>query len=138
MSNLASMIMEGTGFGRARLTHSYDHENGAGLIAMESAEALRDIFEAEFYIPNTCTIQATLEGASCVAESSQAAIMEASIKGAFEKIKPTCVFINGGRAAKISLLNFPAIPSPRNEPRANIVDSISGRNPSFSLAEFEK
>lgn len=87
MSNLASMIMEGSGFRAARLTHSYDHENGAGLIAMESAEALRDIFEAEFYVPNTCTIQATLEGASCVAESSQAAIMEASIKGAFEKIK---------------------------------------------------
>lgn len=90
MSNLATMIMEGSGigsFGKANLKHSYDHENGAGLIAMESAEALRDIFEAEFYVPNTCTIAAALEGASCVEESSQAAIMEASVKGAFERIK---------------------------------------------------
>lgn len=89
MSNLATMIMEGSnyGFGRANLTHSYGHEDGAGLIAMESAEALRDIFEAEFYVPNTCTIAAALEGASCVEESSQAAIMEASLKGAFQKIK---------------------------------------------------
>ena len=89
MSNLATMIMEGSGIGgfKATLSHSYDHENGAGLIAMESAEALRDIFEAEFYVPNTCTIAAALEGASCVEESSQAAIMEASVKGAFAKIK---------------------------------------------------
>ena len=89
MSNLATMIMEGSGIGgfKANLSHSYDHENGAGLIAMESAEALRDIFEAEFYVPNTCTIAAALEGASCVEESSQAAIMEASVKGAFAKIK---------------------------------------------------
>ena len=89
MSNLATMIMEGSmGIGsKVELAHSYDHENGAGLIAMESAEALRDIFESEFYVPNTCTIAAALEGASCVEESSQAAIMEASIKGAFEKIK---------------------------------------------------
>ena len=88
MSNLATMIMEGSGLGTsAKLTHSYDHEGGAGLIAMESAEALRDIFEAEFYVPNTCTIAAALEGASCVEESSQAAIMEASVKGAFAKIK---------------------------------------------------
>lgn len=89
MANLASMIMEGSmyGFSRANLTHSYDHEDGACLIAMESAEALRDIFEAEFYIPNSCTIQAALEGASCIEESSQAAIMEASVKGAFTKIK---------------------------------------------------
>lgn len=89
MSNLATMIMEGSnyGFGRANLTHSYGHEDGAALIAMESAEALRDIFEAEFYVPNTCTIAAALEGASCVEESSQAAIMEASVKGVFQKIK---------------------------------------------------
>lgn len=89
MSNLATMIMEGSmnGYSRANLTHTYGHEDGAGLIAMESAEALRDIFEAEFYVPNTCTIQATLEGAYSVEESSQAAIMEASIKGAFAKIK---------------------------------------------------
>lgn len=89
MSNLATMIMEGSGIGgfKATLSHSYDHENGAGLIAMESAEALRDIFEAEFYVTNTCTIAAALEGASCVEESSQAAIMEASVKGAFAKIK---------------------------------------------------
>lgn len=89
MANLASMIMEGSmyGFSRANLTHTYDHEDGACLIAMESAEALRDIFEAEFYIPNSCTIQAAMEGASCVEESSQATIMEASIKGAFTKIK---------------------------------------------------
>ena len=89
MSNLATMIMEGSNFGgfKAQLTHSYDHVDGAALIAMESAEALRDIFEAEFYVPNTCTIKATLEGASCVEESSQAAIMEASVKGAFAKIK---------------------------------------------------
>lgn len=89
MSNLATMIMEGSmGIGsKVELAHSYDHENGAGLIAMESAEALRGIFESEFYVPNTCTIAAALEGASCVEESSQAAIMEASIKGAFEKIK---------------------------------------------------
>lgn len=88
MSNLATMIMEGSGMGfKADLAHTYDHENGAGLIAMESAEALRDIFEAEFYVPNTCTIAAALEGASCVEESSQAAIMEASIKGAFAKIR---------------------------------------------------
>ena len=50
MSNLATMIMEGSmGIGsKVELAHSYDHENGAGLIAMESAEALKDIFEAEF------------------------------------------------------------------------------------------
>lgn len=89
MSNMATMIMEGSAsiYGKAHLEHSYDHENGAGLIAMESAEALRDIFESEFYVPNTCTINAALEGASCVEESSQATIMEASIKGAFEKIR---------------------------------------------------
>lgn len=94
MSNLASMIMEGATFGgiKANLKHSYGHEDGAGLIAMESAEALRDIFEAVFYVPNTCTIAATLEGASCVEESTQAAIMEASVKGAFAKIKE--FFIN--------------------------------------------
>ena len=89
MTNLATMIMEGSNLGgfKAQLTHSYDHVDGAALIAMESAEALRDIFEAEFYVPNTCTIKATLEGASCVEESSQAAIMEASVKGVFGKIK---------------------------------------------------
>ena len=89
MTNLATMIMEGSNLGgfKAQLTHSYDHVDGAALIAMESAEALRDIFEAEFYVPNTCTIKAALEGASCVEESSQAAIMEASVKGVFGKIK---------------------------------------------------
>ena len=89
MSNLASMIMGGATYGiKANLKHKYGHEDGAGLIAMESAEALRDIFEAEFYVPNTCTIAATLEGFSCVEESAQqSAIMEASFKGAFEKIK---------------------------------------------------
>lgn len=89
MSNLATMIMEGSmnGYSRANLTHTYGHEDGAGLIAMESAEALRDIFEAEFYVPNECTIQAMCEGYSSVEESSQAAIMEASIKGAVAKIK---------------------------------------------------
>lgn len=87
MSNLATMIMEGSMGVSGRLKHTYGHEDGAALIAMESAEALRDIFEAEFYVPNTCTIKAAMEGASCVEESSQAAIMEASIKGAFQKIK---------------------------------------------------
>lgn len=89
MSNLATMIMEGSNYGSsfAQLDRTYGHEDGAGLIAMESAEALRDIFEAEFYVPNTCTIAAALEGASCVEESTQAAIMEASVKGVFAKIK---------------------------------------------------
>lgn len=87
MSNLATMIMEGSGMGySAKLDHSYGVDDGAGLIAMESAEALKDIFEAEFYVPNTCTIAAALEGVS-VEESSQASVMEASIKGAFAKIK---------------------------------------------------
>lgn len=86
MSNLASMIMEGANFGSVQLNHHYDHENGAGMIAMESAEALRDIFESVFYVPNTCEIKAALEGVS-VEESSQASVMEASFKGAFEKIK---------------------------------------------------
>ena len=106
MSNLATMIMEGSMNigGKANLTHSYDHENGAGLIAMESAEALRDIFESEFYVPNTCTIAAALEGASCVEESSQAAIMEASVKGAFEKIKQ--FFINLKEKVKDFLHNI--------------------------------
>lgn len=88
MSNLATMVMEGATFGiGGKLQRHYDHENGAGLIAMECAEALRDIFEAQFYTVNTCEIQAALEGASCVEESSQAAIMEGAIKSAFEKIK---------------------------------------------------
>ena len=93
MSNLASMVLEGAGMTRlsSSLTSHYDHENGAGLIAMESAEALHEIFEAEFYVPNTCTIQAAMEGVS-VEESTQASVMEASIKGAFEKIKQ--FFIN--------------------------------------------
>ena len=90
MANLASIIMEGATFGSGistKLSHSYDHENGATLIAMESAEALRDIFETTFYVPNTCEIAAALEGASCVEESSQAAIMEGAFKNAFAKIK---------------------------------------------------
>jgi hypothetical protein len=89
MSNLASMIMEGSGgfYGSGRTDLPYDHEDGAAKIAMESAEALRDIFEAEFYIPNSCTIQAALEGYSCVEESSHYSVMEGAIKGAFEKIK---------------------------------------------------
>ena len=91
MALMSEMIMEGTSYG-GKLDRSYDHENGAGLIAMESAEALRDIFEASFYSPETCAIQAALEGASCVEESTQAAIMEAAVKGAFEKIKQ--FFIN--------------------------------------------
>ena len=84
MSNLATMVMEGAslGYGSAKLDHSYDHENGAGLIAMECAEALHSIFEAEFYVPNTCTIQAAVKGATSVEESTQASVMEASIKGA--------------------------------------------------------
>lgn len=88
MSNLATMIMEGSsyGFGGGQLSHSYDHEDGATLIAMESAEALRNIFEAEFYVPNTCTISAALEGASSVTESSQVSVMEASVKGVFKSI----------------------------------------------------
>ena len=91
MALMSEMIMEGTSYG-GKLDRSYDHENGAGLIAMESAEALRDIFEASFYSPETCAIQAALEGASCVEESTQAAIMEAAVKSAFEKIKQ--FFIN--------------------------------------------
>lgn len=90
MANLASIIMEGATFGSGistKLSHSYDHENGATLIAMESAEALRDIFETTFYVPNTCEIAAALEGASCVEESSQAVIMENAFKSAFAKIK---------------------------------------------------
>lgn len=88
MSNLATMVMEGVYSGSSRLSRHYDHENGAGLIAMESAEALNAIFEAQFYTPNSCTIQAALEGYSSVEESStQAAIMEAAFKSAFEKIK---------------------------------------------------
>lgn len=85
MSNLASMIMEGAGYiGSGSLKRHYDHENGCGLIAMESAEALRDIFEAEFYIPNSNTIRATLEGTSYDAYSS---IMEAKEGSVFQKIK---------------------------------------------------
>lgn len=91
MALMSEMIMEGTSYG-GKLDRSYDHENGAGLIAMESAEALRDIFEASFYSPETCAIQAALEGASCVEESTQAAIMEAALNSAFEKIKQ--FFIN--------------------------------------------
>lgn len=90
MANLASIIMEGATFGSGistKLSHSYDHENGATLIAMESAEALRDIFETTFYVPNTCEIAAALEGASCVEESSQMVIMEGAFKNAFAKIK---------------------------------------------------
>lgn len=90
MANLASIIMEGATFGSGysgKLSHSYDHENGAAMIAMESAEALRDIFETTFYVPNTCEIAAALEGASCVEESSQSAIMEGAFKNAFAKIK---------------------------------------------------
>ena len=91
MALMSSMIMEGASYG-GKLERSYDHENGAGVIAMESAEALRDIFEVSFYSPETCTIQAALEGASCVEESTQAAIMEAAFSSAFEKIKQ--FFIN--------------------------------------------
>ena len=88
MANLARMIMEGGSIGSsANLTHSYDHEDGAGLIAMESAVALRDIYEAQFYIPNTCEIEAAFEGASCVEESSYASIMEGAFKNAIERIK---------------------------------------------------
>lgn len=87
MSNLASMIMEGTGYiGSGSLKHHYDHVNGAGLIAMESAEALRDIFEAEFYIPNSNTIRATLEG------YNYDSVMEAKEGGVFDRIKK--FFIN--------------------------------------------
>ena len=91
MANLASMVMEGATYG-GKLDRHYDHENGAGLIAMESAEALRDIFEASFYTTNTCEIQAALEGASCIEESTQAEIMEAALNSAFDKIKQ--FFIN--------------------------------------------
>jgi hypothetical protein len=82
------MVMEGASFGTGHLQRHYDHENGAGLIAMESAEALRDIFEATFYTPNTCTIAAAMEGYSSVEESAtQSAIMEAAVANAFQKIK---------------------------------------------------
>jgi len=97
------MIMEGANFGSVKLDHHYDHENGAGLIAMESAEALRDIFESVFYVPNTCEIKAALEGVS-VEESSQASVMEASLKGAFEKIKQ--FFINLKEKVKEFLHNI--------------------------------
>lgn len=86
MSNMAQMIMEGASIGSAKLSRHYDHENGAALIAMESAEALNAIFEDVFYTPNTCTITAAMEGVA-VEESSQATIMEAALKGAFAKIK---------------------------------------------------
>lgn len=86
MSNMAQMIMEGASIGSAKLSRHYDHDNGAALIAMESAEALNAIFEDVFYTPNTCTITAAMEGVA-VEESSQAAIMEAALKGAFAKIK---------------------------------------------------
>jgi hypothetical protein len=87
------MIMEGTSIGTGHLQRHYDHENGAGLIAMESAEALRDIFEATFYTPNTCTIAAAMEGYSSVEESAtHSAIMEAAVNSAFEKIRQ--FFIN--------------------------------------------
>lgn len=92
MSNMAQMIMEGASIGSVKLDRHYDHENGAALIAMECAEALNAIFEDVFYVPNTCTISAAMEGATCVEESSQAAIMEAALKGAFAKIKQ--FFIN--------------------------------------------
>ena len=92
MANMATMIMEGATIG-GKLSHHYDHENGAGLIAMESAEVLRDIFEASFYDVNTCEIQAALEGASCIEDSpTQADIMEAALNSAFDKIKQ--FFIN--------------------------------------------
>lgn len=86
MSNMAQMIMEGASIGSAKLSRHYDHENGATLIAMESAEALNAIFEDVFYTPNTCTITAAMEGVA-VEESSQATIMESALKGAFAKIK---------------------------------------------------
>lgn len=90
MSNIAQLIMEGATIGASVTRENlskYGHENGATLIAMESAEALQQIFEAEFYVPNTCSITAALEGATSVEESTQAEVMEASIKDAFTKIK---------------------------------------------------
>ena len=91
MSNLSSIIREGCDLETInqtrKLNHKYDYKNGVDLIAMESAEALRDIFETAFYIPNTCEINAALEGASCVEESSQIAIMEAAYTSAYNKIK---------------------------------------------------
>lgn len=91
MSNMATMIMEGASFLGSSMSTSelgrYGHADGAAIISMESAEALHEIFECEFYVPNTCTINAALEGASCVEESSHAAIMESAVKDAFTKIK---------------------------------------------------
>lgn len=88
MASLARMVMEGTSFlGKSDLKHHYDHESGAGLIAMESAEALRDIFECTVHKTSECDIRATMEGASDVWSSTQASVMEGIFANAFEKIK---------------------------------------------------
>ncbi|MCM1218518.1 MAG: hypothetical protein NC548_28860 [Lachnospiraceae bacterium] len=103
MSNMATMIMEGASIGSAKLSRHYDHENGATLIAMESAEALNAIFKDVFYTPNSCTITAAMEGVA-VEESSQATVMEAALKGAFAKIKQ--FFINLKEKVKEFLHNI--------------------------------
>lgn len=83
MSNLKSLIES---MSDIKLNKHYDHEDGASLIAMESAEALRDIFEADFFTSNTCTINATLRGYDNVWESAYGPVLEASIKGVIDKI----------------------------------------------------
>lgn len=88
MANLATMIMEGTAiYGSSKLKHKYDHVDGPALIAMESAEALRDIFETAFYENNACSIRAVAEGYTDFDSSPYAAMMEGIIADAFQKVK---------------------------------------------------
>ena len=88
MANLATMIMEGTAIlGNTKLAHKYDHIDGPALIAMESAQALRDIFEVGFYENNACTLKAVAEGYTDFDSSPYAATMEGIIADAFQKVK---------------------------------------------------
>lgn len=81
---LASMLLESAGaFGVPNSYLSkYDHEHGAALIAMESAEDMRDLFETCFIQFEQAEVIAHVNGDSVVTEGFFDAI-----KSGFEKIK---------------------------------------------------
>jgi hypothetical protein len=84
--NLASRLLENASIASFENTGKYGHDNGAALIAMESAELLNEIFTESFYVLNEAQVDAAFEGVS-VEESKYGEVMEGAIASGFEKIK---------------------------------------------------
>lgn len=84
--SLANTLLNGGMYGVSIDASKYTHSNGATRIAMESIEELHEIFMESFYNPEQAVLAAATEGVAL--EGSQyESVMEASISGAFNKIK---------------------------------------------------